>query len=111
MTKLEVFEKIVQGKNPFTGKALPSDDLIMHPTVQEVLSAVDWELCLFRERYYRQWFPDSTGTRWNSDEDSYLRKEFSKGTPINVLALMLQRSEAAIRDRLIRMGIKPPRRF
>ncbi len=52
------------------------------------------ELQLSRDREY-----------WTDDERDVLRREYMKGTSINVIALMLERSESAIYQQIERLGL------
>lgn len=79
----------------------------MHPTIQKALKkaiimsqAEEWH-------YRMQWTPTNSGSTWCKSEDSVLVSLFKNGLPINVLSVVHQRADAAIRDRLKYHGFKP----
>lgn len=45
------------------------------------------------------------GGYWSENDREVLRREYANGTSINVIALMLQRSESAIYQQVERMGL------
>lgn len=45
------------------------------------------------------------GEYWSENDREVLRREYANGTSINVIAIMLQRSESAIYQQVERMGL------
>ena len=104
---METLKKMLEGINPVTDEKLSPDDVIMQPIIQETLSKavakLDWAFnCL-----YKQWNYQNSGMHWTKVDDYNLRDIYETGLPINVIALIFQRTEGAVRGRLSDLGIKP----
>lgn len=103
----DTLRKILNGIHPFTNEKLSSDDLIMHSTIQNAIMTALRMSWAQEYRYRMQWESLSSRKIWCDAADSVLLDLFKHGLPVNVLTVIFQRSEAAIRDRLKYHNIKP----
>lgn len=104
---LRIIVKMLNGVNPVTDARLPSDNIIMHPTIQHALSIAAKPLATRINSIDRQWTPRKSRMHWSPLEDSKLIDGYKDGVRIDVLARYHQRTERSIRDRLNILGLYP----
>jgi len=102
----EIFASLVQGLDPDTGAALPSDSVVQRNTVLRALLAGIEALDVAERRAARRaHLPKNVGRSWSAAELATLRREFESGMSIEQLAPAHGRTVKAITARLEQMGL------
>jgi hypothetical protein len=102
----EIFESLVQGTDPDTGAALPSDSIVQRSTVLRALLAGIEAIELAERRAARRaHLPKNVGRSWSEPEIATLRREFESGMSIEQVASAHGRTLKAITARLEQMGL------
>jgi len=108
MNQLEpqkVMRCLAEGVDPITFFPLAEESPLQKPYLIRVFfAAAD---ALERSNSYaarKSKLPKNAGRPWTSLEDEELSSEFTKGTTIKLLASEHERSNAAVRARLIKLG-------
>ena len=110
MCDLEItnfFLLIFRGFNPITNEKLGENSILMHPEMQQTFARVFDKFKASISVLDRQWNPKNAGKNWLVDEDARLKDELEGGIPINVIAVIHQRTDSAIRNRLYYLGYAP----
>ncbi len=94
---------LVAGKHPLTGEALPEESCYQSAKVLRALFAGIEALEKTAGKKERV-LPGAAGKPWDAEEDASLAADFESGTAIKELAQTHQRTEGAIRSRLMRLG-------
>ncbi|MDO5401704.1 MAG: hypothetical protein Q4F17_12180 [Eubacteriales bacterium] len=117
-------ENLILGINPLTGRALSKGDICNNPVVQEALRTV-LENCTIdsyatmlrkqrqekkeakeqREEKRRIQYPQ-TGEPWSKEEDAKLQALFKTRYDISRIAIIMQRTPDAVRNRLKKLGYR-----
>jgi hypothetical protein len=100
---VSILRMLVDGKHPLTGEALPDESCYQSAKVLRALLAGIDSLEKAAKRKSRP-LPAVAGSPWDADEDQSLVTEFESGILIVDLERTHQRTEGAIRSRLIRLG-------
>lgn len=100
---IEILRMLADGKDPLTGEALPDESCYQSAKVLRALLAGIEALEKAAKRKSRP-LPAGAGKPWDAEEDQSLIGEFERGISVPDLAQMHQRTEGAIRSRLIRLG-------
>ena len=102
----EIFESLVEGLDPETGAALPSDSVVQRTTVLRALLAGIEALDVAERRAARRaHLPKNVGRSWSDVELATLRREFESGMAIEQMAPAHGRTVKAITARLEQMGL------
>lgn len=112
MRAIEILGRLRDGEDPRTGRALPSGNPAHEPDVIRALFTVLGALPEGGDgagtpaRLPRTPKPQPTraGRPWTDDEDARLSAGFDGGASVSKLARELERSPAAIRLRLVKLG-------
>ena len=100
---LHILRALADGKHPLTGEALPEESCYQSAKVLRALLAGIEALERTAKRKTRV-LPAGAGKPWDGEEDESLVADFESGTAIAELAQMHQRTEGAIRSRLLKLG-------
>jgi len=100
---LQILRALAEGKHPLTGEALPDESCYQSAKVLRALLAGIEALEKTAGRKNRV-LPGAAGKPWDAEEDQSLVADFESGTSIADLAQMHQRTEGAIRSRLMKLG-------
>lgn len=103
---LVIIKKLANGVNPYTGKTLPSKSVCQRPeTVRALFVAIDALKQVLRFQERQKSGPAKAGVKWEKSEDALLISGFNSRKSIPQLAALHQRTEQAIRSRLIKLGL------
>ena len=100
---LSILRALADGKDPLSGEALPEESCYRSAKVLRALLAGIEALEKVAKRKERV-LPVAAGKPWDAEEDESLVADFVSGTSIAELAQMHERTEGAIRSRLMRLG-------
>ena len=104
-TSLEIIRALANGADPHTGEELPADSLYQHPqTIRALFVAIQALERLQKAGVRQQRLPEHAGVAWSAEEDRQLISGFDSGKTARQLAKEHQRTEGAIRSRLIKHG-------
>jgi hypothetical protein len=107
---VEILERLRDGEEPVTGRALPEDSPCQTP---EVVRALYTALAALpesaRERPAEAPAPARprlarAGKPWTDEEDRCLAAAFDEGRAVSEIARVLDRSRKAVRLRLVKLG-------
>jgi len=111
---IEIVERLRDGEDPRSGKPLPSGSPAQEPDVVRALYTVlaalpgrdDGESAGEQAEMPkpRKPQPSRAGQPWSDDEDARLGAAFDAGDGVAKLARAFQRSAAAVRLRLVKLG-------
>lgn len=106
---LEIIDSLAAGVDPFTGEILPENSTLQHPDVVRALFAAKFALQIMRKAQKAPApkdpnLPNHAGKSWSEEEDRQLVSAFESGNTAKELAFKHQRTDGAIRSRLIRLG-------
>lgn len=104
---LRILRALAEGKHPQSGEPLPEESCYQSARVLRALLAGIAALEKEARRKSRE-LPAGAGQRWSAQEDESLVGDYETGTPIEQLAQNHQRTEGAIRSRLMKLGKMPP---
>lgn len=100
---------LIQGRDPVSGAALPSDCVVHHSGVIRALLLGVTALDLTDSRAKRRaQLPDNVGRAWTTEEESRLLAEFKGGDSPADIASKHGRTLRAIEARLERLGLITP---
>jgi len=100
---LQILRALADGKHPLTGEALPDESCYQSAKVLRALLAGIEALAKEAQKKNRV-LPGAAGKPWDAEEDESLVADFESGTAIAALAQTHERTEGAIRSRLMRLG-------
>ena len=104
-----ILVSLIEGRNPGSGEALPSDCVVHHPDVIRALlvgvGAIDTTDARVKRRAQ---LPENVGIGWTTKEEEQLRSEFAAKAPLMEIAARHGRTLRAIEARLERMGLITP---
>ncbi len=100
---LSILRALADGKHPLTGETLPEESCYQSAKVLRALLA-GIEALEKAEQKKSRVLPGSAGKPWDAEEDESLVADFEGGTTIASLAQTHERTEGAIRSRLMRLG-------
>ena len=102
----QVLEVLARGIDPETGEVLPQDSPINSPHVIRALFMAAMALEQAGDKPVRPKAegPGKAGKSWSPEEDQRLLAAFDAGTDVPALAKLHERTNGAIRARLIRHG-------
>ena len=95
-----ILQHLADGLDPATGEALPKDSPFNQPDAIRALFTAIRAL----EGAPQKDGPAKAGGKWTDEEDRQLAEAFDKGSPIKDLAQRHERTQGAIRSRLVRLG-------
>jgi hypothetical protein len=102
----EIFEALVEGIDPDTGAALPSDSVVQRNTVlRALLAGIEALEVAERRAARRAHLPKNVGRSWSDAELATLRREFESGLGIDQIAPAHGRTVKAVIARLEKMGL------
>jgi len=105
---LRILRLLADGKHPLSGEPLPDESCYQSAKVLRALLAGIDALEKAAKKKSRE-LPAGAGKPWDAEEDQSLVGDFESGTPIKDLAQTHQRTEGAIRSRLMKLGkLAPP---
>lgn len=104
---LRILRALADGRHPLTGEPLPEESCYQSAKVLRALLAGIDALEKAAKRKSRV-LPAAAGKSWSAEEDESLAGDFDGGTSIEELAQNHQRTQGAIRSRLIRLGKLSP---
>jgi hypothetical protein len=100
---LSILRALADGKHPLTGETLPDESCYQSAKVLRALLA-GIEALEKAEQKKSRVLPGAAGKPWDAGEDESLVADFESGTTIAALAQTHERTEGAIRSRLMRLG-------
>jgi hypothetical protein len=100
---LSILRALADGRHPLTGETLPDDSCYQSAKVLRALLA-GVEALEKAEQKKSRVLPGAAGKPWDVEEDESLVADFESGTTIAALAQTHERTEGAIRSRLMRLG-------
>ncbi len=99
-------ETLVQGFDPTSGAALPTDHVMRQSVVMSALlaaiTALETEALRARRRAH---LPQNVGRPWSESEQGALMRAFQAGQPLAAIAAQHHRTLAAIEARLESLGL------
>lgn len=102
---LEIIRSLAAGVDPATGEVFPADSAYQQPDVLQALSLAVAALQQAASSARKiQSLPPSTGKPWTADEDQQLIAAFESGSTPKQLAAAHQRTNGAVRSRLMKLG-------
>ena len=104
----QVIEVLASGIDPETGEVLADSSPLNNPHVIRALFLASKALDLLASQPKPRTKPAraaNTGKAWTQEEEQQLATGFHAGTAVAVLAKTHERTNGAIRSRLIRMGL------
>jgi hypothetical protein len=102
----EIFKALVEGIDPDTGAALPSDSIVQRSTVLRALLVGIEALDVAERRAARRaHLPKNVGRSWSDAELAMLRREFETGMSIEQIASAHGRTVKAVTARLEKLGL------
>jgi len=103
---VRILKSLVDGRDPASGKDLPSDTVIHQPQViRALLVAQDSIDSVIARDKRRALLPERVGVQWTDAEDERLTLAFKSGASIESLAETLQRTPRAVQLRLERLQL------
>lgn len=103
---LDILQALVTGVNPFSNEPLPPESLCVNPAVNTALTtaivALEGKLTAAARRAQ---LPAKAGAPWSSDEAQLILQAYEAGDSIKVIAERQQRTQGAIRSRLVKLGV------
>jgi hypothetical protein len=100
---LQILRMLADGRHPLTGDALPDESCYQSAKVLRAFPVGIDALEQATKRKDRV-LPAGAGKPWDAEEDQSLVANFESGTSIADLAKSHQRTEGAIRSRLMKLG-------
>jgi hypothetical protein len=100
---LSILRALADGRHPLTGETLPDESCYQSAKVLRALLA-GIEALEKAEQKKSRVLPGAAGKPWDAEEDESLVADFESGTTIAALAQTHERTEGAIRSRLMRLG-------
>ena len=112
MRAIEILGRLRDGEDPRTGKSLPSGSPAQEPDVIRALFTVlgslpeagDGAVAAAASPRNGKSHRTRAGRPWSDEEDARLTNAFDGGESVSKLARQLERSPAAIRLRLVKLG-------
>ena len=102
---LRIVSSLADGHNPETGEVLEEGHILQQPNVVRALCLAADALQNYTSRSKREKrLPAHAGLPWTEIEDKQLASAFDAGAAVGDLATEHQRTEGAIKARLIRLG-------
>jgi len=102
---LAIVRSLAEGVDPESGELFPRDSAYQRPqTVRALYAAAAALDQAGRAERRRAELPRKTGTPWAEDEDRSLLAAFDAGRSLTELAAAHQRTQGAIRLRLVKYG-------
>jgi hypothetical protein len=100
---LSILRALAAGRHPLSGAELPEESAYQSAKVlRALLAGIDaLEKSVTRKNRV---LPAGAGKPWDAEEDESLVADFETGTAIGELAQNHQRTEGAIRSRLMKLG-------
>ncbi len=98
---LVILRALAEGVDPHTGEIFDSDSPYQHP---QTIRALFFAISTLEKQKTRNELPQSAGKAWTEKEDKDLCASFDQGMAVKQLAQKHQRTLAAIKTRLIRLG-------
>jgi hypothetical protein len=103
---LQILRSLLDGNDPFTKAALPSDSLFQNAELFRALRLAERALVAEKRREYRRdTMPANVGQGWTEEEKERLTAAYLAGKSIPVLAEEHGRTRRAIAGRLLLLGI------
>jgi hypothetical protein len=101
---LRILRALADGVDPHTGEVFAESSLIQHPdTVRALFRAIS-ELERRHAKTENRQSPQNAGKAWDGPEDTLLCQAFDAGKTVKELSVEHERTEGAIRSRLIKHG-------
>jgi hypothetical protein len=102
---LGIVRSLANGVDPTTGDAFPEESAYQRPQVvralYEAVAALEHSERVERKRAQ---LPEKTGVPWTEEEDRQLLAAFDAGRALGEVAAEHQRTQGAIRARLMKYG-------
>lgn len=93
---------LADGVDPDTGEMLDSESVLNRPHIVRALYRISQKI---RNKRFTMSPPHrKAGSPWTEDEERSVVKEFESGKHVSEIAQKFERSEGAIRSRLVRLG-------
>ncbi len=103
---LAIIRALADGVDPHTGEELSADSPYQHPqTIRALFVAAEALEHIQKSNDKQQQLPGHAGNAWTDEEDQRLVSTFKSGNTIKQLAEEHQRTEGAIRSRLVKHGL------
>lgn len=100
---IEFIKYIINGINPINGEKLKDKELFSNKEMREVFNMCIKGIEILNAQNNSCLQED---TSWSKEEDEQLIQEYCEGIDIEMLAMIHQRSEESVKDRLIKNGIE-----
>lgn len=98
---IEICDALLMGVDPFTGEILSEDHLVNSDSVQEIISLA--KKTIYNKAVRESKKPEQAGAKWSEEEEVKLKDEYKAGLPIKEIAKLHNRTEGAIRLKLIKI--------
>lgn len=102
---IEIVTALADGHNPYTGEVFEQESVFQNPDTARALHlALDALRIRLRNTERKRVQPENAGKPWTEEEVAKLISEFEQGIDIQAMAKEHQRTNWAIRERLIQLG-------
>lgn len=105
---LNIIKSLAGGLHPITGEQLSSEEIFHISDVKDALSIAVNALEILEKKNKPKELPVRAGNSWDVEEDKKLCEEFDGNKSIKELAELHNRSNNAIKSRLMRLGKLTP---
>jgi len=103
---LDIMQALVEGVDPFTNEPLAAESLCLNPAVNTALTTAIQALDnRIKAAARRASLPSKAGAPWDESEAQLVLQAYEAGDSIKVIAEQQQRTEGAIRSRLVKLGV------
>lgn len=113
---IKIIETLIEGINPSTGKPLPKRSPLDDPNIKLALTTctkfIEKQVVRINNKTLKKQkdnikngVPKNSGTEWTFDSETRLKKLYSKGCNIDVLAKKFHRKKGGIISRLKGLGL------
>lgn len=100
-----IIDSLSRGTDPETGEILIEESVFYQPEVIRALCIAGKAIDKLIQRELREkMLPSNAGASWTEKEDRALAAAFDHGISVTELAAIHDRTEGAIRSRLLRLG-------
>lgn len=103
---LDIVQALVEGVDPFTNEPLAVESVCVNPAVNTALNAASQALeSKIKAAARRASLPSKAGAPWDETEAQLVLQAYEAGDSIKEIAARQQRTQGAIRSRLVKLGV------
>lgn len=103
---LDIMQALVEGVNPFTNEPLAVESVCVNPAVNTALNSASQALeSKIKAAARCASLPSKAGAPWDETEAQLVLQAYEAGDSIKEIAARQQRTQGAIRSRLVKLGV------